>query len=93
MMRSIPPVGADDPRLQALRAAVDRLHRDLRGYAATLAETLVHAGELDEALMYSLKALELARMIKHPLATADAIQAIAAIRLRQGDFDEAAARA
>ena len=62
------------------------------GYA-TLAETLVHAGELDEALVNAQKALELARAIKHPLATADAIQAIAAIRLGQGQFDEAAARA
>ena len=43
--------------------------------------------------MNAQKALELARAIKHPLATADAIQAIAAIRLGQGQFDEAAARA
>jgi predicted ATPase/class 3 adenylate cyclase len=82
----------------SLRRAIDEFERVGHGAGralgyATLAETLVHAGELDEALMYSLKALELARMIKHPLATADAIQAIAAIRLRQGDFDEAAARA
>ena len=53
----------------------------------------MHAGELDEALVNAEKALELARAIKHPLATADAIQAIAAIRLAQGQFDEAAARA
>jgi hypothetical protein len=53
----------------------------------------VHSGELDEALVNAQKALELARAIKHPLAAADAIQAIAAIRLGQGQFDEAAARA
>src|SRR2546429_100606 len=33
------------------------------------------------------------RSIKHPLATADAIQTIASIRLRQGDFDQAVAKA
>jgi adenylate cyclase len=82
----------------SLRRAIDEFERvghgagRAIGYAA-LAETLVHSGELDEALEYCEKALDVAQSIKHPLATADAIQTIAAIRLRQGDFEEAAARA
>jgi tetratricopeptide (TPR) repeat protein len=81
-----------------LRRAIDEFERVGHGSGralgyATLAETLVHCGELDEALENCQKALEIASAIKHPLATADAVQTIALIRLRQGDFDEAVAKA
>jgi class 3 adenylate cyclase/tetratricopeptide (TPR) repeat protein len=82
----------------SLRRAIDEFERIGHGAGralgyATLAETLVHSGELDDALHYSEKALAVAKAINHPLATADAIQTIASIRLRQGDFDGAVAKA
>jgi adenylate cyclase len=82
----------------SLRRAIDEFERVGHGAGralgyATLAETLVHCGELDEALEFCEKALEVAKSIEHPLATADAIQTIASIRLRQGDFGEAASKA
>ncbi|WP_326596008.1 DUF5955 family protein [Streptomyces sp. NBC_01803] len=45
MVRNFPP-GGMDPRLLALRAAVDRLRRDLRAYPATLADREVAEREL-----------------------------------------------
>ncbi|MDT0305758.1 DUF5955 family protein [Streptomyces sp. DSM 44917] len=44
-MRSVPSRGTD-PRLLSLRAAVDRLRRDLRGYQAALADREVADREL-----------------------------------------------
>ncbi|WP_258534504.1 DUF5955 family protein [Streptomyces sp. PT12] len=45
IVRSVPPIGSD-PRLLALRTALDRLRGDLRGYPARLADREIAEREL-----------------------------------------------
>ncbi len=57
------------------------------GYG-NLAEKLVASGELDEAEIWCLKALELARSIQHGHTIADATRTLAVIRMRQSRYRE-----
>jgi adenylate cyclase len=61
------------------------------GYA-NLADKLARVGNLDEALTWCDKALDLARSIGHPLSIADVYDTMAYIHLQRGDLADAAAR-
>jgi adenylate cyclase len=63
-----------------------------RGYA-NLAYHLMLAGEYDEAERWCRRTLEFSRAIGHSVTVADAIDTVAAIELRRGNFAEAAERA
>lgn len=63
-----------------------------RGYA-NLAYHLMLAGEYDEAEQWCARTLELSRAIGHSVTVADAIDTIAAIEVRRGNFSTGAERA
>jgi tetratricopeptide (TPR) repeat protein len=63
-----------------------------RGYA-NLAYHLMLAGEYDEAERWCERTLDLSRAIGHSVTVADAIDTIAAIEIRRGNFTTGAERA
>jgi adenylate cyclase len=63
-----------------------------RGYA-NLAYHLMLAGEYDEAERWCERTLDLSRAIGHSVTVADAIDTIAAIEIRRGNFTSGAERA
>ncbi len=62
------------------------------GYS-NLSEKLMDQGDLDGALRSSENALEIARSIEHAPTVADALQTMAAIYLKRGEYPTAAERA
>jgi tetratricopeptide (TPR) repeat protein len=87
--------GAFDESIESNLRAIEEFDRLgqatglVTGYC-NVAEALMLAGRLDEALDYSEKAVDLARRLRHDQALADITKTRASIFLTQGRFEEAA---
>lgn len=80
------------------RRAIEEFERIGHGSGRTraytnIADKLAHSGELDEALAWCDKALELSHAIGHALTIPDVYDTVAYVRLQRGDFAAAAEKA